>query len=284
LRGHSHGKCSLARKGGAHIDFNLPQIWRANTPDDRKLLRQLATPGLLDLLERDLPRYADGGDESLAADQGRTAYAIRILQLKRPGFMTFYLASLDHVDHEHGPFSKEVNFTLEEIDKLIGDLLRAAGSDAPVAIVSDHGFLPVNQQVNLLTKFREAGLIDAEDYAHVKSWEAAGWAAGASSAVLVNPAAPLESRRQTADVPAKAANAPDSGVARVLDSNAIQRLGGCPADFWVELKPGFTFGPSIEHGRALGQIDMRDIAPTLATIIGIRLEAAEGADLHLTAK
>ena len=36
---------------------------------------------------------------------------------------------------------------------------------------------------------------------------------------------------------------PDSGVARILDSNEIQRFGGCPADFWVEFKPGFIFGP-----------------------------------------
>lgn len=120
----------------------------------------------MDLLESDLPPYADGGDESLAADQ---RYAIRILQLKRPSFMTFYLASLDHVEHEYGPFTKEANSTLEEIDKLIGDLRRAAGDETVLAVVSDHRFLPVAKEVNLLTKFLEAGLIDAEDYTHVKS-------------------------------------------------------------------------------------------------------------------
>jgi hypothetical protein len=46
----------------------------------------------------------------------------------------------------------------------------------------------------------------------------------------------------------------------------------------------FIVGPGIEHGKALGQIDMRDIAPTLATIIGIRLETAEGTSLRLKVK
>ena len=32
---------------GAPVDWNLPQIWRTGSPDDRKLLAALATPGLL---------------------------------------------------------------------------------------------------------------------------------------------------------------------------------------------------------------------------------------------
>src|ERR1700722_13591680 len=39
---------------GAHIDWNLPQIWRTGTDDDRKLLAALATHGLLPSLEKDL--------------------------------------------------------------------------------------------------------------------------------------------------------------------------------------------------------------------------------------
>jgi hypothetical protein len=42
-------------------------------------------------------------------------------------------------------------------------------------------------------------------------------------------------------------------------------------------------GPGIPVGRSLGPIDMRDIAPTLATILGIRLAEAEGHDV-LTAR
>lgn len=77
---------------GAAIDFNVPQYWRAGTPDDRKLLRALSTPGLLDLLEREADVFADGIDETLAGDERRVEAAARLLALKRPGFMTMYLA------------------------------------------------------------------------------------------------------------------------------------------------------------------------------------------------
>lgn len=33
---------------GAGITWNVAQLWRAGTPDDRKLVRALATPGLVD--------------------------------------------------------------------------------------------------------------------------------------------------------------------------------------------------------------------------------------------
>ncbi|MEP7271847.1 MAG: alkaline phosphatase family protein, partial [Acidobacteriota bacterium] len=41
----------------------------------------------------------------------------------------------------------------------------------------------------------------------------------------------------------------------------------------------FIAGPGVPKGKNLGQIDMRDIAPTLAGILKVRLPAAEGRDL-----
>jgi len=102
---------------------------------------------------------------------------------------------------------------------------------------------------------------------------------------------------------------PNSGLARVLSGDEVKRLRGCPeAAFLVELKPGFMFGsetkgplvtdstlrgmhgyladrtemnstfliagPGVSAGRTLGEIDMRDIAPTLAGILGIRPRCA----------
>ena len=41
----------------------------------------------------------------------------------------------------------------------------------------------------------------------------------------------------------------------------------------------FIVGPGIAGARSLGRIDMRDIAPTLARILGVTLPAAEGKDV-----
>lgn len=53
---------------GTRITYNLPQIRRAGTDDDRKLVRALSTTRLLDELERDLGPYANGDDESIGGD------------------------------------------------------------------------------------------------------------------------------------------------------------------------------------------------------------------------
>ena len=41
----------------------------------------------------------------------------------------------------------------------------------------------------------------------------------------------------------------------------------------------FIAGPGIPAGKSLGEVDMRDIAPTLAAILGVRLPRAEGRNL-----
>jgi predicted AlkP superfamily pyrophosphatase or phosphodiesterase len=299
---------------GAVIDFNVPQYWRAGTADDRKLLRVLSTPGLLDLLERDASAFADGIDETLAADQRRTEAAARLLALKRPGFMTMYLASLDHIEHEHGPLSTEANATLEQIDALIGRLRSAAGGQMVVSVVSDHGFLSVDKAVRLLASFREHGLIEVDEAGHVKSWQATAWFSGATAAIRINPQAPSGTRRRVAGLLEALAKDAGSGVDRVLGGDEVKQRGGCTeASFVVGLKPGFTFssqtggllvsditpggmhgyladrkemnatfliaGPEVPRGRSLGEIDLRDIAPTLAGILGVRLREAEGRDV-----
>ncbi len=80
---------------GAQVDWNLPQIWRTGTADDRKLLAALATPGLLPSLEQDLGPYADGIAEDLPGDQNRTRFAVKLLETRKPYFMTAYLTALD---------------------------------------------------------------------------------------------------------------------------------------------------------------------------------------------
>ena len=45
---------------GAHITWNIPEYWRANTPDDAKLLRALSTPGLLEEAGAELGEFRDG--------------------------------------------------------------------------------------------------------------------------------------------------------------------------------------------------------------------------------
>src|ERR1700732_1489942 len=148
---------------GANITYNLPQIWRAGTEDDLKLQRALSTPGLEQELSAGLGRYPGGMQETVAEDEIRARFAIRLLQKKHPRFVTVYLTGLDTEEHLSGPFSAKSNETLERLDAVVGSLRAAAEKEAPgratICVVSDHGFAAVEHDVNLNAAFREAGLI-----------------------------------------------------------------------------------------------------------------------------
>src|ERR1700751_2137665 len=85
---------------GAQIDWLIPEIWRAGTPEDGKLLRALCTPGLLAEISPELGAYRGGFDSSPEADALRGKYAEWILQKKHPGILTLHLLGLDHEEQD----------------------------------------------------------------------------------------------------------------------------------------------------------------------------------------
>jgi len=304
----------------AHIDANLPQYWRAGTPDDRKLLRILATPSLLDALEKELGIYADGIDESITGDENRAKFAARLIELKHADFTMVYLTALDHEQHGSEPFSRESGETLERIDAALGRILetvqRVYGGGAAVCVVSDHGFVRAEKAMHLGVAFRKAGLIEVDEKGNITGWRAAVWSAGGSAAIVLKDPKDAATRARTADLLAKLASDPANGIARVVEADELHRRGGFPEAQWlVAPKPGyvagenmsgemvtastvkgmhgywpdlaemnaslFVMGPGVKAGKSLGVIDMRAIAPTLAHFLGVGLSAAELGALDL---
>jgi predicted AlkP superfamily pyrophosphatase or phosphodiesterase len=303
----------------ARIDWNLPQYWRAGTSDDRKLLRVFATPGLLDTLEKELGPYADGIDESIEGDENRAKFAVRLLELKRPDFVTIYLTALDHEEHASGPFSPQSNATLERIDAALGRILDAVkriyNNRAVVCVVSDHGFVPTRKALHLAVAFRAASLIEFDEKDQIKSWKASIWGAGGSEAVILHDKNDSATKTKVAELLAKLAADPVNGIARIIPEEELRARGGFPdASFLVALKPGYVTGENVSgelvtstttkgmHGywpdeaemnasffilggnwvpHSLGEIDMRSIAPTLAQILGVQLPAAEAKAIRI---
>jgi predicted AlkP superfamily pyrophosphatase or phosphodiesterase len=312
---------------GAHISYNLAQIWRAGTADDLKLQRAVSTPDL----ERELglaaaasgqplPPFPGGEDESVADDEIRAQYAIRLLVAKRPDFITVYLTGLDTEQHKSGPFSAPADAVLERIDAIIGALRAAADQAAPgsatICVVSDHGFAQILHDVNLYSAFLADGLFTLDDKQHIASWKAMPWPAGGSAAVMLADPKDNAVRAQVAALLAKLATDPDNGIERIWSHEEIVADRGFPdAAFLVAFKTGyeiayafkpplitppadlgmhgyppenpemrsafFLVGPNVPAGRSLGGIDMRRIAPTLARILHAPLTEAELPPLDL---
>jgi predicted AlkP superfamily pyrophosphatase or phosphodiesterase len=303
--------------GARAIDFNLPEYWRADIPEDLKLIRALSTPGLVSLLEKQTGlTLAQADGESVEVDVGRTRFAAALIAAKHPRFTTVHLRGLDHTEHGYGPGSREAYAVLETLDAAVGRLIaqaRKAEPDLVVAIVSDHGFAPVEHAVNLIAPFVQAGLISLDPSGKVSSWQAEPWGGASAAIVLAHPedgALKAKASGLLNDLAAK----PELGIAHVADATEIAEMGGTPmASFWVDFKPGYVMGtnpaappvgpgpvkgthgyfpshpemratfilsgPSITRRGSIGEVDMRDIAPTLAKILKVSLPGADGKPL-----
>ena len=300
---------------GAHITWNIPEFWRASTPDDAKLLRAVATPGLLREAQAEIGEYRGGTDTSAPGDENRGRYTQWILEKKHPALLTLHLSALDHMQHETGPFSPEAVAILEDIDAVVGKIRETAERLSPgrayIAIVSDHGFVKTNAQLNLFPAFREAKLFTVDEKGKVADWKAMPWTTGGSAAIVLKDPDDTATLTLVRELLAKLSSDPANGVDRVLEADELHKRGGYPtASFFVSLRPGwrtgstlegpvlsnlkpggthgalpdigdlrasfFLVGPGIPAGRSLGTIDMRDVAPTLAHVAGLSLPSADG--------
>jgi len=198
----------------------------------------------------------------------------------------------------------------------------AANPSTVIVIVSDHGFVTVTHTVNLFIPFLKAGLIQGSINPETKaltvtSWKAEPWLSGGMAAIMLHDPDDLETERQVREMLQKLAADESSGIAAVLDRDAIKKTGGYPdAAFLIVLKSGymtgaatsgdlvvpiqgnkgthgfspefpemrasfFIAGTGIARHRDLGVIDMRQIAPTVSRILHLQMSTAKAAPLKV---
>jgi hypothetical protein len=150
----------------------------------------------------------------------------------------------------------------------------------------------------------------------VSDWIAKSWLSGGSAGIVLKDPANAADRAKVAKWLQALASDPANGVAGILSEEEIRAQGGAPsAQFWVDLRPGFMVGGSltaaiasavtargthgyapshdemgatflirgagIRRGVSLGVIDMRSIAPTVASLLNVPFPTAEMPALDL---
>ena len=301
--------------GARGISWLLPEYWRASTSEDLKLIRALATPGMVKEFEPQIGPYEPDLEKAIPGDWARTRYAEAIIRRKHARFMTVHLAALDHMEHGFGPFSREANAALEEIDQMVGVLDRAMRdetSNEAICVVSDHGFANIDHQLNIRIPFVKAGLIQIStgEAPKIKDWDAAPWETGGLAFIVMKDPANQKIRSAVSKLLRELAADRANGIERILERDEVAALGGTgKAEFAVDMRPGFSLGnalvgpavrtikPGGTHGYSpthpemlasflitgsgirrnfdLGQIDMRNVAPTLAKYLGASLPTAD---------
>jgi predicted AlkP superfamily pyrophosphatase or phosphodiesterase len=249
VRGLTTGAVAWPVSVGLAADWNLPEFWRPGTshPVDLKLLDAVSTPGLIAAVEawRGKP-FPYPVTEAERADT-----ALYLLATHRPGLLLVHLIDLDFAEHSNGPGSPEAHAALERCDAILGRLLAAldsAGRTAStlVAVVSDHGFLPVAQTLQPNTLLREAGLLAVDDKGKIKSWRAVFHASGGSAALHLADMADMAdpAGREVVEIvrrllAPKLAD-PAAGIAELLGPERIAALGGAEdAALVLDARAGF---------------------------------------------
>jgi predicted AlkP superfamily pyrophosphatase or phosphodiesterase len=221
----------------------------------------------------------------------------------------------EHETSPFSPHSNETLEALDGMIGQIEDAALANDPDAIIAVVSDHGFAKTDYRVNLLLPFTDDGLLKvkpatATKEATVSSWDATLWPAGGSAVVMLREPGNTEVKKKVEALLEKLKADPKYGIARIVAQPELKRLGAFPdGAFLIEMKsdfqPGFALGgklvdyiPStgmhgylpdnpelrasffiqgkgIAAGRDVGLIDMRQIAPTFAGLLGVELLSAK---------
>ena len=304
---------------GMDLDYNVPELIQVRHRENLSLVDALTLPAHL------LDGYVKASGKPLSwpiDDDDREGLAEWILGQHRPTLLLLHLANSDSMSHEHGPDSPEAVAAIEHADLLLGRLLdkvAALNLDAStdVVVVSDHGFLPLTQMVNLNAAFKAEGLLQTNARGAVTSWEAFAHSAGGSGYILLKRPDDPQLVARVAAVLQKLAADPANGIDRVMTRQDLEAAGAhLDAAFGVSMKRGFylgwdTFtvltpvtskgghgydpafpelrsslvvaGPDVPQVGDLGVVSMTRIAPTVAGWLGVRLSPQSAEPLTLSA-
>jgi predicted AlkP superfamily pyrophosphatase or phosphodiesterase len=289
---------------GAAIDYNIPEIWNPAVADpqrDFETPAQHATPGLFAEMAAELMPMLASADP----DQLRGEAALHLWNHYRPDLLMVHFVWYDAKAHAFGPDSPEALTALESADQAIGKLRDAVAANPATTLVvlSDHGFVPVDKEVAPLVVFADQGLFARGADGSLTLRRLGAVSAGGALAVywLEAPSADDRRRLATAVDQLRATGA----VAEVVDRRRLEALEADPdAELILEAASGFYFsermqgevvsnspkdrgthgylptlpgmeatftavGRDIAAGKNLGRLSMKQIAPTLARLMGL---------------
>ena len=291
---------------GAEIASLLPDL-SPQRESERwpALVADAATPWIGERVRAAAPAVEQPGParDALLVDLACAALAQspRLILLRLRGPEAPLLAS--------GPSSPEAAAAFGAADEQIARLLRCAeqagvlGQSAFV-VLGDRAFVPVHTALRPNVLLQGEGLITAQG-----RWKAFARSNGASACVYADEARTALDARRRLDTAAR-----DSGAYRIVSAEDMIARGADPdAWFGLQAEPGFlfendyagpalsaapvrasagallgeaapptglvAFGRGIRSGVRVPRMHQLDVAPTLAALLGAKLETATGHDL-----
>ena len=228
------------------------------------------------------------------------AIAERIIRKKKPDLTALHLIDLDEMRHHHGTHSPEAGEAVRRNEDRLKALRKAMEEtpgmeDALLIAVSDHGQSDISRTVNLTECLNTVGL--ADDFGVQSNGESAYFFAKREGADIEKALGRLQGcldefgiqrlyspsdlrQMHAVSGPAFACEAADQVVfSDGLDQNKREKAThgfgpGRPAENCLFA----VLGKGIRAGYEMPSMPMRDVAPTIAGLMGITLSEASGRD------
>ena len=272
---------------GAPIDYNIPEIWDPACPDPQKDFSTVArhsTPGLFDEVIKVLQPIL----HAASSDRIRGEAALHVWRNYRPDLLLVHFVGYDEQSHRHGPLSLQAFAALEQSDAEIGRIREAVTGEGPVELVvlSDHGFVPVENEAAPLTVLSEEGLFDSDGEGNHQLRRLGAVHAGGSFAIYWLESPGAEEHRALDRALQRLSET--GAVAEIVDREKLESLGADPdAEFILDAAPGYYFSdrfdgsvvrPTVKDRGTHGQLPGR---PGLeAAFIAVGPEIARGKNLQ----
>jgi predicted AlkP superfamily pyrophosphatase or phosphodiesterase len=269
---------------GAEIGFDFAATRESQRGHDvpfGDVAQKASPPGIVDRIEQASP----GFQKQLWDDTSAARAAVYLLRAEKPDLLLVQLTDVESEQRETTALGVYARDALENDDELIGQILAAMPPGTIVALVSGHGIENENYIVRPRVLLRapvevEDGLIGTPDRSvadRLRKLMNDGHRHGLAREVPmaeVRAKAPSLARWVAAfDTPPNYVASPeDSGPA--LGPGTHLGVGG----LWPT-RPGyrsvFLISGEGVPARRLGEIDLLQIAPTLADVIGVELPQAK---------
>ncbi|MCM2323293.1 MAG: ectonucleotide pyrophosphatase/phosphodiesterase [Oligoflexia bacterium] len=280
--------------------FAMDAIWRETQRFTQpELMNELAT------------QVGQGFTDTLQKDRWMVEAARYLLKARRPDVLFLHLAHGDLVQHFNGKDSPQTHQAWKDIDVLLKSVVDDLDLEKTcLLVVGDHGFMDIRRMIHINTLFARKGWLTLNPNGTLRDWKVfAELNGGQASIYLRDPALAGRVRRLLRENSA--------GNYRVLDRKELDRLEAFP-DAFVALEPlpgstmglkmsgalveplltthgehGFApgardvhtslvaVGPCASPGKKLGTVQLVDVAPTVARLLGLTLKDAQGLALPL---
>ena len=289
----------------APVSYNIPDIGSMG----EAVREQYSRPaGFINTLKAEV--FNNASKIEYGRDVNVAKIAAYVIKKDQPNFMTVHFFSVDHAEHMDGRDGDDVKQAIAGADSAVGIVVAAlkdAGiwKNTVIIVTGDHGFVTVKTSVSPNVWLANAGLLNDTK----NDWKAQFFSVGGSSWLYLKDKNDAETLQKVKSI-LTALPADQKKLFRIIDRKQLDATGANPevafaisgennASFngaykgeavkpgkggshgyfpdFFEIRTGLVaYGPGIKKGGVITEMNERDIAPTVAALLGINFPSAKG--------